>query len=326
MLAPIILFVYNRLWHTRQTVEALQKNELVTESELYVFCDGPKESATDEQREKVHEVQEYVQSITGFKKLHIKVQESNMGLANSVINGVTEVVEKYGKVIVVEDDIVTHPFFLRFMNDCLNVYEDRLDIFMIGGYNPNIKFPSKYKDDLYVVHRSCSWGWATWRNRWILADWNVSDYYLMCENQSLQNRFNRGGGDMFPMLKAQMDGKIDSWAIRWDYSMYKHDALCVRPVKSLCSNCGLDGSGVHCGFLPDNYTAPLYASNDYKFHFNKNVTINSKIAKEFAYYQQHGGKHLPDHVLWLSIKQRCYFIRVKLGLRTRLKALINVIN
>ena len=281
-LSPIILFVYNRLDHTRKTVEALKKNEFASDSVLYVFADGPKTSATPEQINKVNEVQEYIKNIEGFKEVHTEISVKNKGLANSVIAGVTKVVNQYGKVIVVEDDIVTHPFFLRFMNDCLNTYKDRHDIFMIGGYSRGLRMPWFYKKDIYAVHRSCSWGWATWKDRWALADWNVSDYSLMCQDISLQKKFNRGGNDMFPMLKAQMQGKIDSWAIRWDYCMYKHDALCVIPVKSMCYNIGFDGSGVHCGTIdPKEVHIEMYSAKLYDVKLPLDIRTSYLVQKRF---------------------------------------------
>ena len=265
MFAPIIVFVYNRLQHTKKTIDALRKNEFAEESELYIFSDGPKMDATVEQKAKVYEVQDYIRSITGFKKIFIKTQKTNKGLANSVISGVTEIIKKYGKAIVVEDDIITHPYFLRYMNDCLDIYKERKDIYMIGGFNHNINFPWWYKKDIYLTYRSCSWGWATWKDRWDNADWEVSGYDEMLRDEKLQKLFNRGGDDNFRMLKMQMEGKMDSWCIRWDYCMFKHNAFCVLPRYSLVNNCGFDGTGVHCVGTRANYTAPFPVASSYYF-------------------------------------------------------------
>lgn len=292
-LAPIILFVYNRLDHTRQTVEALKENELASVSTLYVFSDGVKENATDEQRQKVLDVRDYIHAITGFKEIVIEEAPKNRGLANSVIAGVTKVINEYGKVIVVEDDIVTHPFFLRFMNDCLDVYEQRQDIYMIGGYNYNIKIPWWYKKDIYIVHRSNSWGWATWLDRWKNADWSVSDFDSLKDNYIEIDRFNRGGNDMFPLLRAQMEGRIDSWAIRWDYHMYKNNAYCVYPIRTLNYNVGFDGSGVHCGSVIDNYDAPMYDESTYRFWIPLEIREYKKIAKRFKDFQSTNGRGYP---------------------------------
>lgn len=277
MLAPIILFVYNRPEHTKKTVDALKKNEFASESVLYVFSDGAKEDATEEQKNKIREIRNYIHTITGFKELIIEEAPKNKGLANSVIYGVTKVINKHGKAIVVEDDIVTHPFFLRFMNECLDNYKDRDDIFMIGGYNQRFNFPWWYRKDIYLAHRVCSWGWATWKSRWDKADWAVEEYSFMCKNPKKQTLFNRGGEDLFPMLTAQMDGKIDSWAIRWEYSLYKFNAVCIRPRFSFVVNCGFDGSGVHCGKVRDNYSADMYNRKKYCISLPINIRTHKAI-------------------------------------------------
>lgn len=282
-LSPIILFVYNRLDHTRQTVEALQKNELAPESTLYVFADGAKEDATAEQRQKVQDVRDYIHTITGFKKIIIEEASRNKGLANSVITGVTKVINDYGKVIVVEDDIVTNPFFLRFMNDCLDVYAQRDDIFSVGAFAANFKMPLWYKKDIYIVHRPESWGWATWKNRWEKADWNVSKYSMLKEDESAIKIFNKGGSDLFPMLNAQMEGRIDSWAVRWAYSLYVHDAYCVYPVHSFVKNIGMDGSGVHCSSIGDEQImAKVYDKEYYKISLPVNISFSENVEKRFS--------------------------------------------
>ena len=280
-IAPIILFVYNRLEHTEKTVEALLKNEFASDSVLYIFADGIKPNASPEQERKIRAVRDYIHSICGFKKVVIEESKYNRGLANSVIYGVSKIINEFGRVIVVEDDIVTHPFFLRFMNDCLNTYSLRKDVFMIGGFSVNIRFPWWYRKDIYATYRSCSWGWATWKDRWNQADWSVADFRSFSCNPQKIAQFNRGGDDMFPMLKAQMDGKIDSWAIRWDYCMTSHNAICIRPVKSLCVNYGMDGSGVHCGYVENVLNNELYSSEEYNFHFISAIKPSRVISKRF---------------------------------------------
>lgn len=281
-LAPIVLFVYNRPWHTRQTVEALQKNELAKESVLYVFADGPKSGVTEEQLNNIKETREYVRQITGFKEIHIEEAEKNKGLANSIISGISKVINQYGKVIVVEDDLVTHKYFLRFINDALSVYEDDMRLFMVTGCNYNVRIPRCYRKDVYLAHRSGSTGWGTWKNRWDLADWDVSDFDTLKSNPSEIVKFNRGGDDMMRMLQAQMDGKIDSWAIRWDYCMYKNDAYCIRPVETLVNNIGFDGTGVHSGKMNiDGLMAPTYSHSKYRIKFKKRIKANPKVEKAF---------------------------------------------
>lgn len=247
-LAPVILFVYNRPRHTQQTVEALQKNELATESELFIFADGPKINATEEQKEKIRQVREYIHKIDGFKSITICEKETNCGLANSVIAGVSEIINKFNKVIVVEDDLITSKYFLRFMNEALDFFENDTRIFSVSGYNYSseiLKIPSNYKKDIYLSYRHGSTGWGTWKNRWNSIDWEIADFKEFSENTELQKAFNRGGSDMSGMLKDQMEGKIDSWAIRFDYSLFKQKKLNIRPVKSLVKHIGSDNTGTH---------------------------------------------------------------------------------
>lgn len=285
MLAPIVLFVYNRPWHTQQAVEALQKCRLSADSNLYIFADGSKQNATEDETEKIAVVRKYIHSIDGFKSITIKEYNINKGLANSVIDGVTEIINEYGKVIVIEDDIVVHPFFLRFMNEALLYYKNENRIFSIGGFNYNFHIPKSYKKDIYIVHRAESWGWGTWANRWYNVDWNVTDAKTLFSNKRKQKKFNRGGNDMSPMLKAQMNGNIDSWAIRWDYHLYKHNAYCLRPVKTLVNNIGFDNSGTHCGNIDtSSYTAPSYQQNRYNISFVKKIKANRRISRAFHHF------------------------------------------
>ena len=276
---------------------------------MFVFCDGPKDNASEEQKTKVYEVQDYIRTITGFKKISIRIRKANQGLANSVISGVTEIIEKFGKVIVVEDDIITHPYFLRYMNECLATYETRKDIYMIGGFNHNIIFPWWYKKDIYLTYRSCSWGWATWKNRWKNADWKVAGYDEMLRDDKIQKLFNRGGDDNFRMLKMQMEGKIDSWCIRWDYCMFKHNAFCVLPRYSLVKNCGFDGTGVHCGGTRPNYTAPFPIQDSYYFKLDKNQryypTVEDRLMKFLRF----------EPVGFEMMKQRTKKILHKIGIK-----------
>lgn len=244
VLTPIILFVYNRPGHTQQTVEALQKNDLAAESDLYIFADGAK----TENDEKVNKVREYIKTISGFKSVTIFEKERNCGLANSVIAGVTEIINKFGKVIVVEDDLVTSRYFLKFMNEALDFFENDGKIFSVSGYNYSsfvMPIPSSYKKDIYLSYRHGSTGWGTWINRWKKVDWETADFAELVNNKELQNVFNRGGADMSGMLKAQMEGRIDSWAIRFDYSLFKNSCFNIRPIKSLVKHIGSDNSGTH---------------------------------------------------------------------------------
>ena len=172
-LAPIVLFVYNRPLHTKQTIEALQKNELAKESELFIYSDAPKSS---EVQSDVDEIREYIKSINGFKKVTIVERDENWGLANSIIDGVTKIVNEYGKIIVLEDDLVTSPYFLRFMNDSLARYETEERVWHISGYSQPFN-KLNIKEHFFIKPTTC-WGWGTWLNRWNFFKKDTLSYFF----------------------------------------------------------------------------------------------------------------------------------------------------
>ena len=241
--APVVLFVYNRPEHTRRTVESLVANDLAHESQLFIFSDGAKNEADSAS---VEEVRRYIRAIHGFRSVTIIQRELNSGLAQSVIRGVTEIFQTYDRQIVMEDDLLTTPDFLTFMNEMLGHYELESKIFSVSGFNFAVKVPEDYGYDAFCSHRSSSWGWGTWKNRWERADWNVADYAEFRTNKNRQSLLNRGGTDLSYMLSLQMKGAVDSWAIRWAYAHFKQDAVAMLSAVSRVYNIGLDGSGVHC--------------------------------------------------------------------------------
>lgn len=242
MPAPVIIFAYNRPWHLQQTVEALQQNPLASQTVLWVFSDFAKNK---QDIDKVQQVRQYIRSLSGFAELNIVEREKNWGLANSIIAGVSEVLTLYSKAIVLEDDMICTTDFLQFMNECLVKYESNQHIFSISGYSFPIKIPKNYLHDIYVAPRASSWGWATWQNRWQLTDWDVKDFDEFIRNPTMQKQFNQGGEDLTPMLIKQQRKHIDSWAIRWCYAHFKHQAYCLYPVHSKIQNIGADKSGTH---------------------------------------------------------------------------------
>ncbi len=280
-LAPIILFVYNRPWHTQQTVEALKKNELAKDSELFIFSDLEKNSDAEL---KVKEVRDYIKAIDGFKMVKIIKRDSNFGLAKSVISGVTEIINEYGKVIIMEDDLLTSETFLDYMNNALENFKDDRKIFGITGYNHPPKLmniPGDYKADIYFNPRAGSWSWATWKDRWDSADWEVADYDNFKNDKKARELFNSGGSDMSRMLDDQMNGKIDSWAIRWCFTVFKNDALYVYPIKSYVDNIGLDGTGVHCGKVEDGKYENRILNRKKKLSLPESVSMNKEIMDNF---------------------------------------------
>lgn len=241
-LAPVALFVYNRPWHTRQTIEALRKNEQAAHSTLYIFSDGPK-TASDE--EKVQDVRNYIRRTDGFKSLSIIEREKNFGLADSIIAGVTEVLNAHGKIIVLEDDLISSPYFLSYMNHALGKYEDTEKVMHIAGYIFPID-PTGLKETFFYRVSSC-WGWGTWKRAWRHFEYDINKLIPKFDSK-LKRLFNIDGEHNFwQQMKSQRKGKINSWAIRWYASVFLNNGLCLHPSISLINNIGLDGSGMHCG-------------------------------------------------------------------------------
>ncbi|MFL5958793.1 MAG: glycosyltransferase family 2 protein [Gaiellaceae bacterium] len=275
--APIVLFTYDRPVHTRQTLDALSSNEGARESDLLVYSDGPK---TADREESVRAVRDCLRSVAGFKSVTVVEREENLGLANSVIAGVTETLQSSPLVIVMEDDLLTSTDFLAFVNAALDTYENRPDIFSVTGYNYPLEIPSTYGEDAYLSYRSSSWGWGTWQDRWSQVDWSVADYDAFERDAQAQELFRRGGDDLPQMLELQMSGKLDSWSIRFDYAHYRHDAFCLHPVISKVQNIGFDGSGAHCGDDSDGYHVELDPGNR-PFRLDADLTIDSSVLRAF---------------------------------------------
>ena len=279
-LAPVVLFVYNRYEHTKQTIEALQKNILAQESNLYIFSDGPK---NDNAKESVHKVRNFIKDIDGFHNVTIIEREKNMGLADSIISGVTTTIEKYGKIIVLEDDLLTSKYFLEYMNNALLTYKNREDIYSITGFSFStefMNFPKEYQNDIYVNIRPMSWSWATWEDRWEGLDWEIKDFNEFITNSSLKKAFNKGGSDLTRMLNNQMKGVINSWYIRWTYNAYKQKKLTVYPRVSYVNNIGHDITGTHC-VEESNDIYSHTQLNDKTATFNKEIELNADIVKHF---------------------------------------------
>lgn len=240
-LAPVVLFVYNRPWHTRQVVQALQKNEFAANSDLFIYSDGVK---MPDHTDLVHEVREYIRGITGFQSVSIIARDVNFDLAKSIITGVTEILERFDRVIVLEDDMVTSPYFLRYMNDALKLYENEERVISIHGYVYPIK--TKLPDTFFLKGADC-WGWGTWKRGWDLFELDGTRLIKEMKARKLLKRFNFNGTyDFTRMLKEQIAGKNNSWAVRWYASALLHDRLTLYPGQSLVQNIGTDNSGIHC--------------------------------------------------------------------------------
>lgn len=249
---PILLFVYNRLTHTRRCVEALLKNPLASESELFIYSDGAKDTT---QQEAVNEVRNYIRSISGFKQITLIERTENQGLACNIIDGVTTQVNHYGKVIVLEDDLVVAPYFLTFMNEALETYKDELKVGHIQAcdFTQDPTLP-----DTFLIKWTGSWGWGTWKRAWKHFNSDGQTLLQELEARKLTHTFDFNGKYGFTrMLRRQIEGKNNSWAIRWNASLFLKDILSLNVGRSLVQNEGFDGSGSNCG------GGGLYASTLY---------------------------------------------------------------
>lgn len=276
--SPISLFVYNRPTHTRQTVEALQKNMLATESDLIIFSDAPK---NNDATGAVGEVRKYIKTITGFRSVNIFEREENFGLAKSIVEGVTLVVNKYGRIIVLEDDLVTSPYFLRFMNDALDAYQDEEKVMHISGY----VFPIENEGlpETFFLRTTSCWGWATWDRAW--KHFSKEPKKLLKEfTQQKIDHFNMDGAyDFWAQVKQNESGTINTWAVFWYASVFQFNGLCLHPVFSMVNNIGHDGTGENCRQGSD-FCSVLASSPVH--YFEKNI-VESAFAhtrtKEFFY-------------------------------------------
>jgi glycosyl transferase family 2 len=240
-LAPVALFVYNRLSHAQRTLEALSRNTHAAATDITIFSDGPKRDAD---RDKVLRLREFLKTVSGFRNVTLVEREHNLGLAKSIIAGVTEVVSRNGRIIVLEDDMVTSPHFLDFMNSALDLYADDDDVISVAGYMYPVA--GKLPDTVFLKGADC-WGWGTWKRGWDLFEPDGCGLLAELMKRRLTRTFDMDGSFGYTrMLKRQIEGKNDSWAIRWYASALLKGKLTLYPGTSLLQNIGNDGGGTHC--------------------------------------------------------------------------------
>lgn len=264
--APIALFVYNRPWHTLETLKALTANHLAKESELFVFADGPKENATPEEIAKIKEVRRLVKEKLWCKAVTMYASDINKGLANSIIDGVTKIVNEFGKVIVLEDDIITSVDFLSNLNNALDIWEKDEKIFHIAAYMWPL--PEGYSK-IFVTRVSFCWGWATWRRAWRFLLTNTENILNYVNATNSQDLFNFSKSlMMYDQLRSNANGLLKTWAVKWYATLFLFDGLVINFNKSLVKNIGFDGSGENCSISNIEYSN-LYDNNLSKIDFDE---------------------------------------------------------
>ena len=305
--APVAVFVYNRISDAKEVLEALNENYLASESDLFIFSDASK-SYQDEQ--KVQEVRSYIlkyQTYTKFKSVKIKMAENNQGLAKSIIEGVTQIINNYGMIIVLEDDCVPTKDFLKYMNEALCFFRGNDAIWSIAGYGYSLPSLSRYPYDTYLSYRGSSWGWATWKEMWEMVDWDVVDYKKFKYSIIRRRRFCRGGNDLPTMLKAQVNGKIDSWAVRWCYSQSKWDKLTVYPKISRVYNRGFY-SGTHGTRKDPDKICNMESDGAHRECCFENSKLDSTLVREM---QELFRLKLKDRIMGFIEMQIKYFRKKK---------------
>lgn len=272
-LAPIALFVYNRPSHTRRVLDALRCSPLAPESELVIFSDAPRKP---DHQQGVDLVRALIREPVGFKSIRVIEREQNLGLASSIEEGVGQLCDEEGQVIVVEDDLVVSPDFLSFMNRALHQYRDEPRVMQISGY----MFPGTFRstfDALFLPLISC-WGWGTWKRAWAHYDPNAAGFARLRADPALREQFNVGGAyDYYHMLEQHMRGEIDSWGIRWLLSVFLQEGLVLYPLETLVRNIGVDGSGTHGAGVPSLQADTLTRDRRYMCpHLPDQVEVDAK--------------------------------------------------
>lgn len=267
-LAPIVLFCYNRPEHLRKTLGWLRANKYASESVLYVFCDGPKEGANEQHLQKIERTRLVVNELAvvpAFKEVYVIKREKNLGLGRSIITGVTEIINKYEKVIVLEDDLETSPFFLSYMNQCLEHYENRKSVFSISSLSrphPERFYPKNYPYDVYVslVHHPT--GWATWSDRWKQVDWDANAYNEIKKYPEMLAAFRRLEYPEWEDLKKFKEEVFNVWSVRFTLAHFVNYAVSICPIVSYINHIGWDLEATNASVGAHNWDFDKLADND----------------------------------------------------------------
>ena len=279
--APIVVFCYNRIDAIQILFETLQMNELASKSDLFVFCDGPKSPNDKQETEKVRN---FVKNIKGFKTITIKENENNCGLADSIINGVSKVFEQYDSAIILEDDLILSSNFLYWMNQCLQEYQNNDSIFSISGFAPSIlKSYKKSIPDVFFTMKAHSWGWATWKDRWVQVDWSLKDWSEFSTNKKKQKEFASIGHEMPGLLFDYMEGRRSTWWARFCYTQFKKRKYTVYPVLSKVINEGFTDASTNCNVY-NRFRVDFDKTGKIQFDLPEVISENNNVSKNFFFY------------------------------------------
>lgn len=280
-LAPIVIFTYKRMTSLQRLIHSLQQNPQAAASTLIIYSDAAKGSADETA---VKAVRDYLPAITGFRSIRLHCHIQNKGLAQSIIQGISEVVTEFGTAIVLEDDLVVSNNFLAFMNQGLLFYKMQPFILSIAAYTMPIQTTeAAWPYDAYFTQRASSWGWATWADRWDKVDWTVNDYASLRRDHFRRRRFNAMGSDMFGLLRDQQRGRNNSWAIRFCYHQFKNNLYTVYPLASKVINTGFDQDATHTTQKHNRFKTTHDNSNNQSFRFPTDIRLEPALIRQFTH-------------------------------------------
>ncbi len=252
MLAPIVVFAYNRPELLNVTLDCLSKNYLAEKSIVYIYCDGAKLEANQEQVNRIRGAREVANEWAlskKFKDVHITERETNLGLGTSIITGVSEIIKEHGRCIILEDDLQTSPLFLTYMNQCLDHYETRKSVFSISGLSrprPERFFPKDYPYDVYVSLTHHPTGWATWQDRWEKVDWDASHFQTLLDDKYIQKAFKRAGNEMWDQLLLCKQSGRNIWSVLFYLAHFENHAVSICPIVSYIEHIGWGPDSTNC--------------------------------------------------------------------------------
>jgi len=309
-LAPIVLFTYNRPEHTQQVLDALALNNEAKESILYIYCDGAKPLATEQELEKINTVKSIATKEHRFKEVVVIEQQKNKGLANSIIDGVSEIINEHGKIIVLEDDIVTSKGFLKYMNDALKCYENNENVMHISGF----MYPHQQQlPETFFYNVTLCWGWATWQRAWQYFNPNALQLWkILLKNKQLTQIDKFSSGYLSSQLAHNISGKLNTWFIKWHVSVFLKNGYTLFPSTSLVDNIGFDNTGVHNGTTNAFVNPALASSIQVNTITLKENETAEKIIKAFYNNLNEQHNNQPEPTVKEKIKQKIRHLFFKL--------------
>ena len=282
-LAPIAIFTYTRLETLKKTIKCLKKNKIAKFSEIYIFSDCNKNKIDQPY---VNCVRKYLKNIKGFKKINLILRKENYGLASNIINGVSSVIKKRKKIIVLEDDIIVSPNFLEYMNGALIRYENSKKIWHINSWNYEINRNNIKYNTFFTRHMNC-WGWATWENRWKSFKKEPNEIIKKFNDVNIFEFNIKNNLDYYSQLKRNKEGKLNTWAIFWYANIFLKNGLCLSPLKTLSKNIGFDDHSEHQPNENNSFkhiNKKFFFRKNNKFIYPKLITEDLDILKKIISY------------------------------------------